>query len=458
MHEPAAGRAAMIGPASTVPNSESKGKQMQGDLALDCNALRNIAFSLAATALVAFEGNIVTFFSGALADLPGWRAVYYAYWLATLGVAAIVIVNERKIVDGTWPALVTCFISAAFVLLHPVDFVAKNYLVAMGLCASLTVLSAACGITRVLRLGAAITAFSAAMCLVDILLPHGFTNSVGRAAGLAQGPNVAAAQLILGAAVTWRAVPKAWRQSFVVLVAAGVFVTLSRSNLLIAATVTIVALTPATIKFLQAWPSGDRLIPDRRAVVAGLLAVFWIGTATATNDRFVVAADSAYHSVGEAKHAIVRSLSSIDILTDQVNGEEAGFSDELIELDQRVLTEGMVDSASARSLLLRRALIRFFDAPWLGLGLVEAHALVPHNTYLLFALAFGWMGFLIPLLFVGTAAFYVWARRDTWEFPVAAAALFTMSHDILLFPASIAIFALGFCQYSVPNPPFRLSG
>ena len=72
------------------------------------------------------------------------------------------------------------------------------------------------------------------ICLLDILFAHGFTNTVGRAAGLSVNANIAAAGLLLGAASSYWTVPQRLRSSFVLIVGAAVFVTLSRSTWLAA--------------------------------------------------------------------------------------------------------------------------------------------------------------------------------------------------------------------------------
>ncbi|MDW6020962.1 O-antigen ligase family protein [Mesorhizobium sp. BAC0120] len=415
------------------------GEPMQAEFATgrySGTGLSFIPYVLVALTIIGFQSNLVPFFSDSLRAWPAWRPLYYGFWLAALGAAAAALICNRKVAIKTLPVLLLCTGSAALVILHPIDWVAKNYLVAMGLCVSITALALTIGTDRVLRLAAAITAFNALMCLVDIMLDEGFTNTAGRAAGLAQGPNMAAAQLVLGAVVAWRAVPPKWLWPFLLLVGAALVATLSRSCLMVGS----MALAAAGVTyFIKHRPRVDAIRWRDVGVGAGLVG--WVLVAVVSNDRFLIAVDATYHSLGQAVTAAVQGATSFSVLA------APGATIELPELDQRALSEGEINSAAARSVLLRRALIRYATSPWVGVGPKEAHRLVPHNTYLLLALAFGALGWLVPAGFV-VIAVMVAMRTGNWEFPLTVAALFAVSHDVLLFPSSIVLLALGLSQLS----------
>jgi hypothetical protein len=400
--------------------------------------LRQLSYYLASLAIVGFQTNLISFFGPTLSEYQLWHVAYYGYWLAALATVIAVLVRDRDIRNTTWPILALCSLSAALVPLHPLGWVAKNYLVAMGLCAAVAVLSVHAG-KRVIRIVLYATLFNAVFCMIDILFVHGFTNTVGRAAGLAEGPNIAAAQLVLGAAVSWRAVGPRWLWSFVFLISAAIFVTLSRSSLLVSVLVFIIAITPM---LMQIRPL--RLPIGRREICVGLGLAAWVLVALIVNDRFYVAANGAYHTVGQARDAVIKGIASVQGLLGEPQWSIGVDGDSLAYLNEQVLKEGTVDSASAREMLLRRAILIYQSGPWTGLGLESAHELVPHNSYLLFALAFGPVGWLVPLAFV-VLAFYMAGRRrnHSWEIPSVMALLMLLSHDLLLLPSTIILFSLG---------------
>ena len=119
-------------------------------------------------------------------------------------------------------------------LIHPIDGVAKNFLIGTVFVACGSVLAIASAPFALLRFSATVTILSAVICLLDIFFSHGFTNTVGRAAGLSINANVAAAGLFLGAASSFWVVPHRLRTSFLLIVGAAILVTLSRSTLLAA--------------------------------------------------------------------------------------------------------------------------------------------------------------------------------------------------------------------------------
>ncbi|RWX59664.1 hypothetical protein EN780_33940 [Mesorhizobium sp. M4B.F.Ca.ET.089.01.1.1] len=77
-----------------------------------------------------------------------------------------------------------------------------------------------------------------------------------------------------------------------------------------------------------------------------------------------------------------------------------------------------------------------------GRGLEEAHVFVPHNTFVLFAIAFGHIGWLVPLGFLVFAFSLV---RDAEDLPlgVALSGVMLTSHDVLLTPSLFIPVAIG---------------
>ena len=101
------------------------------------------------------------------------------------------------------PILFIGFLAIALTFLHPLDWVGKNLIAAMIMLICVTVLTLGSSFLLLLRFSASVTALNAAVCLLDILFADGFTNSVGRAAGLAINSNLAGAELLLGAAAAY---------------------------------------------------------------------------------------------------------------------------------------------------------------------------------------------------------------------------------------------------------------
>ena len=117
--------------------------------------------------------------------------------------------------------------------------------------------------------------------------------------------------------------------------------------------------------------------------------------------------------------------------------------DEVVEeIARRVESEGAVNSISARWLLMEGAFLSYQSGPFFGQGLAAAHALQPHNTFLLFAVAFGDLGWLVPIAFLGLTVYWV---RSIPHLPLFLATFTVMmtSHDILFTPGLLLQSFLG---------------
>lgn len=397
--------------------------------------VRACAVVLMVIAIAALNTNLAPYFAHALSGMSGAREAYYGFSFLLLATACIAFILDGGTMRLSMPVVVLCALSGLLVFAHPIDQVAKIFLVAMMLCASLAILAACAGQKQVMCFAIVAVAFNAVMCLVDIMVTNCFTNTLGRAAGLAEGPNLAATQLVLGAVIVWRDVPKHLLVPFLLLVGAALIVTLSRSCL-------IIALMAGAICAVRYRPRIKTL--SWRDAAFGVALLCWIVVAQVTNPRFSLAFDAAINTIGRAINEVTHVPMNLDIST----SPEAARR-ELEEIDMRVVTEGQIDSASARSMLMRRAFLRYIMSPWLGVGPEEAHRLIPHNTYLLLALAFGVTGLLVPLGFIWVAGMMA-MKTGNWEFPLTIAAIFAVSHDPLLFPSIVIVLAIG-----LTNAPMR---
>ena len=98
--------------------------------------------------------------------------------------------------------------------------------------------------------------------------------------------------------------------------------------------------------------------------------------------------------------------------------------------------------------------LSYRNGPLLGRGLGAAHALQPHNTFLLFAVAFGDLGWLVPLAFLGLTAYWVRQRAAI----AAVLATFTVmmtSHDVLFTPGLLAPIVFGIGGLNAQRHRFR---
>ena len=405
--------------------------------------------------IVAFQLQLLPFFSPIfINNRPFWPIIYYGCGCLMVGLTLIVLATRKPILHRSLPVLLVCAVSASLILLHPIDNISKNYLVATVFMACSFVLAIAAAPFALLKLSASATVLSAFICLLDILFTHGFTNTAGRAAGLAINANVAAAGLLLGAASSYWAVSQRWRVRFLLIVGAAIFATLSRSTLL-AAMVIGVGLGIDAIWTRLKSPAPHQPIVSLRSGMLALGLTGWIIAALFLNDRFFVATTSGYQQIGSA-------LTEFDEASQSIS-RAAGISrGELIKaIGHRTETEGDINSISARGLLLERAFLSYQSGPFFGQGLAAAHALQPHNTFLLFAIAFGHIGWLVPIAFLGLTLY--WAR-GMQQLPLFFATLTVMatSHDIsltpnLLAPVVFGVAGLNSLRYRTSDAPTACS-
>jgi hypothetical protein len=336
-------------------------------------------------------------------------------------------------------------LAAGLTLTHPLDIISKNFLVATIFVACASVLAVASAPFALLRFSASVTVLSGVICLLDILFTHGFTNSVGRAAGLSINANVAAAGLFLGAASSYWAVPFRLRSPFLLIVGAAIFVTLSKSTLL--AAIVICAGVGADLIWTRIRsPEPHPRIRWFRLAGLALGLAGWIVAAMFSNDRFSVASRNSFQGMGSAPTAFGEArrsvASSMESKSDDMIKEIDRRDDLIREISRRAENEGDINSISARGLLMERAFLSYQAGPLFGQGLAAAHALHPHNSFLLFAIAFGYLGWLVPIAFLGLTVYWV---RSIRQLPLFLATLTVMatSHDVLLTPGLLAPIIFG---------------
>lgn len=449
--------------------------------------LATAAGAVAAITIVLYQAWFMPFFQPFFAGHTEFaRVVFYALYGSLLLVSTAVLVTRADIRRKVMPFAIVAAVGLAVTAVHPIGLVTRAYIIAVIMGGATVVLLLVSAPIAMLQLVAAVTALNAALCFVDLLFADGFTNTVGRGAGLAINPNVAAAGILLGAAASHRAVSRTFQLSFLMLTAGSLAVTLSRSTILAAAGAGVL---PAVVEIWQRvrkrrplWASPEGVRP---AAVLAVGIVACVSLAATTNRHFrravhetVVASvtvadalDEAHHSVavvvqdaprapaapagsGEAPLSTAGTIALTsgampiagapkepDAPLAAVVPTRADAS-RIAALDARLLDEGLRNSMSARALFLERSLLAYRNNPFLGMGLELAHPLAPHNTFVLFALAFGHPGWLIPIAVVGLA---LYATRDARDLPVVIAVVGTMatSHDILLTPSLFLSIAIG---------------
>ena len=413
------------------------------------------------------------------------KLVFHALYGGVLIISIAVLVTRRDVLSAIVPLAIAAAMAVAPVALHPVGIVAECYLITLFLGGAAIVLMLASAPAIVLRLSASVTALNAIICFLDLFFANGFTNTPGRAAGLAINPNVAAAGLLLGAAASHGYAAKKWRASFLVLVGAALLVTLSRSTLVAAfATVAV----PVAVRIWQRYRSGRRFQIDpgdwARALAVAFVLFGASGVALTTNAYFRVAIGDSFAGALSVARALDEAKEAVDTSADRppsaaadarapdsvvlpaTTPEASSASPEanpptdapavsapqsnatassvakMQALGKRLADEGKRNSISARALFLERGLLAYREGGFFGRGLEEAQPLAPHNTFVLFAIAFGHLGWLIPIGLVGFAFLFA---RDARDLPLGIAVVGVMltSHDILLTPSLFLPVAIG---------------
>jgi hypothetical protein len=187
-----------------------------------------------AVLVATYQSQFLPFFQPWLVSTgAAWAAIYYGFWGSAILVGFVLVAGYPHIRRHVIPVAALGIYSLVMCGLHPLDAVAKNFIVAMILSGCLVIFTRAAGNGIVARFSATMTALMAVICLLDAFFADGFTNTAGRAAGFSVNANDAAASLVLGAVATCRSLPSRLRPPFLILVGAAVAVTLSRSTMLV---------------------------------------------------------------------------------------------------------------------------------------------------------------------------------------------------------------------------------
>jgi hypothetical protein len=412
-------------------------------------------FAFAAAALVTlavagFQLQLLSF-SGLL-DIWFLRSIlYHGAWALAIVLTVLLLIVRRGAVRQILPVLLACALCAGITLTHPVDEISRSFLVALLLIVCGTVLATFSAPLALVRLSASATVLAAAFCLFDILFAQGFTEVVGRAAGLSINPNAAAAGLLLGAASSFWAVPNDWRASFVLVVAAAILTTLSRSMFLATILICVAVGIPLLHKRLKS-PSPRPPLEWLRTGVLCLCLVGWIGAAFWSNPRFSRNTGVTVQQISDALPAFRRAQKSVSAeigtVQSRVGERKASAASDpvadasLAQIARRAQAEGIKNSLAARGLFFEAAVLAYRTGPPLGRGLAAAHALSPHNSFLMFAIAFGHLGWLIPIAFLLLCAWWVRSIEQAPIFLATSAVLLT-SHDVLLVPGLLLPIILG---------------
>jgi hypothetical protein len=396
-----------------------------------------------------------------------WPTAFYTTVSLCAVTSGLVVLLYPEIRQRFLPILLVSAAALVLVGTHPLDTVAKSYVVALAILMAVPVLASVAGTTIIAQFSALATTLSAVICIVDILYPLGFSNTLGRAAGLSINPNLAAAALFLSAVGTAHVVPRYWRGTFVILVAYSIVLTLSRSVILSAAVSVLVwavaRLRRNSSRFVLHKLLSWRKIRNSSATGLGLLALSAV--IIYSNGNFQIAVGEAIYGSANAISAYNKAIAVIDRslrLTAQPTEPPKSHTDlnsvetrqalgplstpnhvrkKIKLLGEEARSVDLTNSASSRALLLQRSLLAFASGPFLGRGLQVAQNLSPHNTFLLFAVGFGYLGWLVPAAFIALGLYYGGIQRG--YFSVALGCIFLTSHDALLSPTLVVPIAVG---------------
>lgn len=396
--------------------------------------------------LIAYQLGLLRIFFPLLSGFDlSWRVAYYGFWLATLSVATLALVADRTLLLKATPVLVFTFFCLSLISMHEIGTIEKNYIVAMGIVAAVTILALASNPIALLRFSAAVTTLFSFVCLAEMPFPDGFTTADGRAAGFGVNPNVAAAMIVLGYSASVWALPRWVKAPFAVLTVAATAATLSRSTLLVLMAVIAFQIVGAAANGLR---SGIRLKVGRSvwaSVALAMILSVWFVFAMAVNDRIPVAAAGSFNGLTRLSEAVTDALASVEAAVKAAGPRKTGASvpgqvntgvlerNELVAVAQE--QEG-TNSAASRALLLKLAWLSYLEHPQMGRGLEAAHALAPHNSFLLFPIAFGHIGWVVPFGFLALAVCYI-RRWEQGAYPLGLAGLLFFSHDVLIFPGML---------------------
>lgn len=398
-----------------------------------------------------------------VSDMIRWP--YYALYGGSLAAVLCILVTQPELRGRIFRLGMLCavLLLPVFLMKGGLGVASKSYVVGIASLLIFTSLAFAGDVRRLAQFGASIIGLSSLFVLADAGFVNGFSSSIGRSASLYGNPNVAALTLLLGTVGTVWAVSPRWRLPFCTLVAGAVFSTLSRSSMMLGGLVLLSCMPLMKAdwrRHLAQLRSG--LIPG---LAVGAIVIGMLSTAAMYNKSFVVASSDAFQGLRTAYAEWEKLQSQLAIhdesTSDPVQTVDASGKIDVPEninraekIDSIISDENVVgtasreraislmsanlvaeaeraNSASARAILFQRALGEYREDPILGHGMEHAFKLAPHNLYLLLAVAFGLVGWLlIPLLMFFMLNIAGWRRGLPAAVLLAGAAVF--SHDVLL--------------------------
>lgn len=303
---------------------------------------------------------------------------------------ALLLLAVRRQSGALLPFAIFFSVLLLATLLHEFAYAVKGMVIgiALFLCVGGVVVSYKLQVFTA-RLMMFVTLFFVAGLMFEVWYPGSFSTTLGRSALMYMNPNLAAAGLCLGAFSGLPAVSREYKLSYLILVSTGVLCTLSRSaslGLFLAGLLWIVAnrswlfkLTPVMVKAY--------------AVAALVLISCGLFLTQAYNkvEVFEWATQTAVNGVPPRQP---KAPVQVPSFIPQAEGAHGGGNVDVYG----ITAAEEKSSAGARKQLLIRAWDEYWQSPVVGKGLNHAFSLAPHNSFILFAVAVGALGwFVVPV-------------------------------------------------------------
>ncbi len=397
--------------------------------------------------LFLFQTGLLTYISSQLQSTPKSISsiIYFTYGAsAFLSIFFVIYNQEIRRIALNLLILSLILILPIFLNSSPIDSISKNYIVGIASIFTFTVISCAVGVRLVAQYAIALVCLMSIYCLLDACFLDGFTSTTGRAASIFINPNIAAISLLIGIAGSIWSVKLKWRAAVILLTSGAIYVTLSRTTMIIGLLALLsgmITINRSKIKEIR-----EGLKP---AILSFIFVLITITFAYANNKSFGVATKNALQGLISANamwhenKENTLSPSEESRLKAEIPVSSPNDNVRILPTKPETVTNPTLNdiehtnSAVARAMLLKQSLDAYKSAPSFGMGLEKAFKLGPHNSFVLFAVAFGHLGWIIiPSLVI----FLVLISNSKSCIPSAVAILGAsfFSHDILLSVPSVA--------------------
>lgn len=269
----------------------------------------------------------------------------------------------------------------------------------------------------------------------------------GRGAALYVNPNIASLAILFGSFSTVSYLPTITRIPFLSFVGVVLLSTASRSGFIVAA---MMGLAWVISNWTNVWDLRHQYLRSLAPalIILAAAAVFFT---TFAHPKVAVTVESILTSPIHLNELAPQPVSARDGRSENpacdswkvvLHGLSVAESCYWLST-QNLKTAEAAGLGSLRSLLALRSIAAFVDSPWIGVGIDRAFAFRPHNTFLLFGVAYGFLGFLIVPGFV----FLIWTWFDDWRvampFGVALITASMFSHDLFLTHELVASVVVG---------------